>query len=202
MIVLASASPRRADLLRQLGVPFTQLACPHEEASPTGMGPGAHATAVARSKALGVRALLNDRDQSGNEAIIIGADTLVCVEGEILGKPADGEDAARMLKSLSGKRHQVYSGLCVLAPNDVEMEHYSCTEVIFVPLSDADIEWYVNSGEPMDEAGSYGIQGLGARFVERIEGCYYNVVGLPLSLVTSLLRSAGYDFNRLTAHPL
>ena len=195
-IVLASASPRRAALLRQLGVSFTQMACADDEPRPAGIGPSAHATEAARGKARGVRSLLQTRNPRPDQTIVIGADTLVCIDGEILGKPLDRSDAARMLTALSGNTHQVYTGICILSPYGTQMEDCSCTQVAFKPLSAADIESYVNSGEPMDKAGSYGIQGLGARFVERIEGCYYNVVGLPLSLLTNLMQSAGYDFTQ------
>ena len=196
-LILASASPRRADLLRQLGLSFRQQPCTREEPDPAGASPAAHALETARGKA---RAIAGE--QGGNHPVILlAADTVVHLDGQIMGKPRDAGEAARMLRSLSGRRHQVYSGVCILAPDGRELTDCSCTEVTFGPLSPADIQWYIESGEPMDKAGAYGIQGLAARFVERVEGCYYNVVGLPLFLVTGMLRDAGFDPNQPIALP-
>ena len=197
-IVLASASPRRAHLLRQIGLPFRQIPCLDEEQGPTDVGAATHATQVARSKARSVAASI---ESDSRPAFVVAADTVVYLDGDILGKPRDRADAVRMLRALSGRPHQVYTGVCILSPDGREMEGCRCTEVAFAPISDADIEWYVDCGEPMDKAGSYGIQGAAARFVERIEGCYYNVVGLPLSLVANLLRAAGYNLNQHAAGP-
>ena len=192
-LVLGSASPRRCDLLRQLGLPFEQLVSPEEEPAPNGQPPDAHALHSARSKAQAVHRLLRQRDPNAN-AIVIGADTTVCIDDRILGKPADEATAAAMLQALSGRTHQVYTGLGLIAADGRSFEDVVVTAVHMRQLTQEDIETYVASGEPLDKAGAYGIQGLAARFIERIEGCYYNVVGLPLARLSALLEKAGYNF--------
>jgi septum formation protein len=120
--------------------------------------------------------------------IVLGADTTVVVDGEILGKPSDGADAARMLRLLSGRAHEVITGIC-LRDGASEVVDAASTQVWFCELSDAEIEAYVASGEPMDKAGAYGIQGLASKLITRIEGCYFNVMGLPISMVYAYLRA-------------
>ena len=189
-LVLASASPRRVELLRQLGLSFEQIVSPAEEPSPQGADPEAWAVLSARAKAEAVVRLLSDDE----DHLVIGADTVVCCDGQLLGKPEDDEDAARMLRLLSGRDHTVCTGVVVAGDRG---RHSTCevTRVHMSPLSQIAIATYVASGEPQDKAGGYAIQGRGGRFVERVEGCYYNVVGLPLARLCSLLESAGYDLD-------
>jgi len=123
-------------------------------------------------------------------AIVVGADTAVVVEGEILGKPQDADEARRMLRRLSGRTHEVLTGLCVIGvPEGPETLHVERTRVTFLELSSGEVEDYIATGEPFDKAGAYGIQGIGGRFVRRIEGCYFNVMGLPLAKLWSLIRA-------------
>ena len=192
-LILGSASPRRAELMRQLDLTYTRIVSPEEEPVPDGHRPEEFVLLSAGAKARAVDRLVRERNEQ--PAIVIGADTVVCLEDRILGKPTDAPDAAAMLRDLSGRDHQVYTGLALILPDGGELRNYAATLVRMCPLSAADIAWYVASGEPLDKAGAYGIQGLGGRFIERIEGCYYNVVGLPLVTLSRLLREAGYRFH-------
>ncbi|MDE2741084.1 MAG: Maf family protein [Gemmatimonadota bacterium] len=187
-LILGSASPRRADLLRQLALPFTVVPSPVAEPVPATSIPADYALESAVAKARAVAGAVSA------DAIIIAADTIVCSNGAILGKPADAADAASMLGRLSGKVHQVYTGLAIQS-GDQLLQEVVCTQVEMRALTAADIAAYVASGEPLDKAGGYGIQGLGARFIERIAGCYYNVVGLPLARLCVLLSAVGCDLN-------
>ena len=195
-LVLGSGSPRRAQLLSQLGLEFNQVVSGAAEPAPLPGDPAKQAIRCAATKARAVRELL--RDGVGHPSaepvrtIVIGADTMVVVDGEILGKPADADDAAAMLHRLAARRHRVCTGMCLLGPGTLEQRDCVSTEVWMRPLSAAAIDAYVATGEPMDKAGGYAIQGLGARFVERISGCYYNVVGLPLSRLAAMLEDAGF----------
>jgi nucleoside triphosphate pyrophosphatase len=188
MLVLASASPRRRELLAQAGFTFTI-----EPASiPEDVRAGEHAIAyvarVAREKAEHVYARLATR---GDEDLtVLGADTtVVAPNGEILAKPENKADAARMLRLLAGATHQVMTGVALVSSRGTETTA-EITHVSMVTLSDEEIAAYVATGEPMDKAGAYGIQGYAARWIPRIQGCYFNVMGLPLALVTSMLESA------------
>jgi septum formation protein len=194
MLVLASASPRRQELLRQAGIPFTVAPANISEQPLAGESPRACAERLAREKA---RATL--RLQPGK--LVLGADTIVVVEGEILGKPRDEADAQRMLRLLSGRTHQVITGVCLAGPplrtgsqelstgfEDVLSE---TTLVTMITLTDDDIHSYIRTGEPMDKAGAYAIQGIASRWIPRIEGDYFNVVGLPLALVQRMLHEHG-----------
>jgi septum formation protein len=194
MLVLASASPRRQELLRNAGIPFVVQPADISEVSRKGEAPRAFAERLAREKALAVFRQRPDE-------FILGADTIVVVDAEILGKPRDGTDAARMLHLLSGRTHQVITGVCLVGPQlrtenrepktsfeDIRTE---TSLVTMDALSDDDIRSYVSSGEPMDKAGGYAIQGIASRWVSRIEGDYSNVVGLPVSLVYKMLREGG-----------
>ena len=192
-LVLGSASPRRADLMRQLELPFEILPSPEEEPIPATQIPADYAIESATAKARAVTGLLQSRDQT-QDAIVIGADTIVCLDDAILGKPRDAADAMAMLQSLSGNVHQVYTGLALQSSEKILREAV-CTKVEMNAFTAADIAAYIHSGEPLDKAGAYGIQGLGARFIEHIEGCYYNVVGLPLARLCALLAAAGYNLN-------
>lgn len=197
-LVLGSASPRRAHLLQQLGLPFTQLVSTTPEPSPKpGDTPSAHVLHSACSKAQAVHHQLSAQlpaDASPLNQLVIGADTIVCLENAILGKPRDSQDACAILQRLSGRTHHVYTGIALYAHDGRQWHDYVATTVHMLPFTKRDIHTYVASGEPLDKAGAYGIQGQGARFIEYIEGCYYNVVGLPLARLAQLLEQAGFCF--------
>ena len=190
-LILGSASPRRAALLRQLGVDFRQIVSPEAEPEPDHRAPVDFVLHSAEAKARAVARVQPPRP----DTLIIAADTVVVLDARILGKPRDAADAAAMLGRLSGRIHEVYTGMYLLRPGHPGLEAAECTRVTMGSLDARDIAWYVSSGEPLDKAGAYAIQGLGARFIERIEGCYYNVVGLPLARLCALLKQAGYDFD-------
>jgi nucleoside triphosphate pyrophosphatase len=188
-IILASNSPRRRELLRQIGVVFTSDPADVDERILPGEGAEPYAVRVALDKARVAAG------RAGN-GIVIAADTIVVLGDTILGKPADARDAERMLGMLSGRMHRVISGLAVVdAKTGRARTGAAITTVWFRDLTPADIRSYVLSGEPIDKAGAYGIQEKGALLVEKIEGCYFNVVGLPLSLLGTILR--GYGVNLL-----
>jgi septum formation protein len=173
-LVLASRSPRRAELLAAAGIEFTVRVADIDE-TPRAQEPARdYVVRVAEEKARAINA--------ADDEIILAADTTVVLAGEILGKPDNPADAARMLQVLSGKRHEVMTGICLKAGSHVTCDCAS-TAVWFNPLSQHEIDEYVASGEPMDKAGAYGIQGLASKFIERIDGSYSNVVGLPVALV-------------------
>ena len=194
MLVLASASPRRQELLRNAGIPFVVQPTDIPEVPRPAEAPRAFAERMAREKALTVF-------RQRPDDFVLGADTIVIVDAEILGKPRDAADAARMLRLLSGRRHQVTTGVCLVGPQprteirqletgfeDVRSE---TTIVTVAALSDDDIRSYISTGEPMDKAGAYAIQGRASRWISHIEGDYFNVVGLPVSLVYKMLRERG-----------
>ena len=182
-LVLASASPRRRELLAQAGYQFE--VCPSAVAEVRQAGENAiHlATRLAREKAEDVFAR---RQPGAGPVAVLGADTVVACDGEVMGKPADAADAMRMLLLLSGRTHQVVTGVAVLSEAGVEVAA-ELTLVTMRTLSPEEVSRYVSSGEPMDKAGGYAIQGYAGRWIPRIHGCYFNVVGLPLALVASLL---------------
>lgn len=184
-LILASASPRRRELLTQAGFTFAIHPAHINEDPLASEDPITYVVRLARDKAQAVFAELNDP-----EAVVLGADTTVTLDGHILAKPIDAADAARMLRLLSGRTHRVITGIAVTTATGTEVAA-EVTGVRFIALSDADIAAYVASGEPMDKAGAYGIQGLAAKWIPRIEGCYFNVVGLPLALVTTMLEATG-----------
>ena len=177
-VVLASASPRRADLLAAAGVTFDVRPVEVDERPRDGEAPGDYAVRVAVDKARACPAAPGE--------VVLAADTVVVVDGLILGKPADDGDAARMLRLLSGRIHSVLTGVSVRS-GQREAAAVESTAVTFSPLSDVDIAWYVASAEPRDKAGAYAVQGLASRFVSRIDGSYSNVVGLPVALVCRML---------------
>ncbi len=195
-LVLGSASPRRADLMRQLELPCEIIPSPEQEPIPGTSVPADYAIESACAKADAVMNLLVARGRA-DDAIVIGADTIVCLDGAILGKPKDATDAAAMLERLAGQVHTVYTGLA-LRYGETLLQEAVCTQVSMRTFTSDDITVYVQSGEPLDKAGAYGIQGLGARYIEHIEGCYYNVVGLPLARLCTLLGTAGYNANDKT----
>ena len=194
MLVLASASPRRQELLRNAGILFVVQPTGIPEVPRPAEAPRAFAERMAREKALAVfRQRADD--------FVLGADTIVIVDAEILGKPRDAADAVRMLRLLSGRRHQVTTGVCLVGPQprtenrqletgfeDVRSE---TTIVTVAALSDDDIRSYISTNEPMDKAGAYAIQGRASRWISHIEGDYFNVVGLPISLCYKMLRERG-----------
>ena len=183
-LILASASPRRRELLEQAGFTFeVHPAHVNEDPSPN-EDPITYVVRLARDKAQTIFTELND-----SEAIVLGADTTVTLNGHILAKPEDASDAARMLRMLSGRTHRVITGVAVATAIGTEVAA-EATGVQFVTLSDEEIAAYIATGEPMDKAGAYGIQGLAAKWIPRVEGCYFNVVGLPLALVSSMLEQA------------
>ncbi|MGB8770101.1 MAG: Maf family protein [Candidatus Korobacteraceae bacterium] len=181
-LVLASASPRRSELLRNAAIPFTVEPAHVPEQPVDHEKPVGYAQRLARDKARVVFA-------RHPESAVLGADTLVVVDQNLLEKPTNKADATRMLRLLSGRTHQVITGVCLLAPG-FEQTEAEITQVVFSLLSEAEIAAYVASGEPMDKAGAYAIQGMASRWVERIEGCYFNVVGLPVPRVYRMLRAA------------
>jgi septum formation protein len=182
-LVLASGSPRRKELLAAAGVSFDVAAVDVDETRQPDEDPSAYVERLARAKAQAAAPAHADR-------VVIGADTVVVVEGEVLGKPRGADDAARMLRLLSGRAHEVLTGVAVLARGRV-VTAVERTTVWFAPLSEREISWYVGSGEPLDKAGAYAIQALASRFVPRIDGSYTNVVGLPVTTVLELLDRAG-----------
>lgn len=188
MLVLASASPRRKELLAQAGFQFTVTPTSIPEDPRPGENPVAYVTRLAREKAQSVYAQLQSKDNAVvPDSIVLGADTtVVAPNGEILGKPNDAADAAHMLRLLSGATHQVMTGVAVVRVGRIDTAA-EVTHVTVLALSDAEIAAYIATGEPMDKAGAYAIQGYAARWIPRIHGCYFNVVGLPLALVASMI---------------
>jgi septum formation protein len=195
MLVLASASPRRSQLLAQAGFTF-QVHPAHIPEDPLpDEDPTEYVSRLAREKAQVVfrslQAAVNANPASHPDPLIVlGADTTVTLDGAILAKPEDATDAARMLRLLSGRTHRVITGVALVTEDTVDVAA-EATSVQFLSMSEDEIAAYVASGEPMDKAGAYAIQGLAARWIPRIEGCYFNVVGLPLSLVSALLALRG-----------
>jgi septum formation protein len=185
-LVLASASPRRSELLAQAGFSFKVHPAHIPEDPLPGEDPIAYVIRLAREKAETVFAELSSQGPAAPQ--VLGADTTVTLDNHILGKPEDAADAARMLRLLSGRTHRVITGVAVVSEKSTEVAA-EVTGVQFLTLSDEEIAAYIATGEPMDKAGAYAIQGRAARWIPRIEGCYFNVVGLPLALVSTLLES-------------
>jgi septum formation protein len=183
VIVLASASPRRAELLRAAGIEFETIVADVDERTRPGESASAYVARLALAKA---RAVV---DRAAGRPVL-AADTAVVIDDDILGKPVDGGDARRMLHRLSGRVHLVITGVCLNDPATASDPSIivETTTVQFSPVTDAEIDWYVASGEPMDKAGGYAIQGLASRFITRIDGSYSNVVGLPLARVYEMLK--------------
>ena len=211
-LVLASASPRRRELLSQIGLEFTVMPSTKEENAKTTEA-GALVQELSRQKAVDIWEQLSgdqgqnpdtDQEQISEETqepnlngkrqpelLVIGADTVVCCEGKILGKPHSREAAAEMLTALQGRSHEVYTGVTLYSQSET-VTFFECTQVEFYPMTEAEISEYIDSKEPMDKAGAYGIQGLGARFVKDIRGDYNNVVGLPVGRLYQELKSHGW----------
>ena len=208
-LVLASASPRRRELLSQIGLEFTVMPSTKEENAKTTEA-GALVQELSRQKAVDIWEQLSggqgqnpdaDQEQISEETqepnlngkrqpelLVIGADTVVCCEGKILGKPHSREAAAEMLTALQGRSHEVYTGVTLYSQSET-VTFFECTQVEFYPMTEVEISEYIDSKEPMDKAGAYGIQGLGARFVKGIRGDYNNVVGLPVGRLYQELKS-------------
>lgn len=211
-LVLASASPRRRELLSQIGLEFTVMPSTKEENAKTTEA-GALVQELSRQKAVDIWEQLSggqgqnpdaDQEQISEETqepnlngkrqpelLVIGADTVVCCEGKILGKPYSREAAAEMLTALQGRSHEVYTGVTLYSQSET-VTFFECTQVEFYPMTEVEISEYIDSKEPMDKAGAYGIQGLGARFVKGIRGDYNNVVGLPVGRLYQELKSRGW----------
>ena len=211
-LVLASASPRRRELLSQIGLEFTIMPSTKEENAKTTEA-GALVQELSRQKAVDIWEQLSgdqgqnpdaDQEQISEETqepnlngkrqpelLVIGADTVVCCEGKILGKPHSREAAAEMLTALQGRSHEVYTGVTLYSQSET-VTFFECTQVEFYPMTEVEISEYIDSKEPMDKAGAYGIQGLGARFVKDIRGDYNNVVGLPVGRLYQELKSHGW----------
>lgn len=211
-LVLASASPRRRELLSQIGLEFSVMPSTKEENAKTTEA-GALVQELSRQKAVDIWEQLSggqgqnpdaDQEQISEETqepnlngkrqpelLVIGADTVVCCEGKILGKPHSREAAAEMLTALQGRSHDVYTGVTLYSQSET-VTFFECTQVEFYPMTEVEISEYIDSKEPMDKAGAYGIQGLGARFVKGIRGDYNNVVGLPVGRLYQELKSHGW----------
>ena len=174
MLVLASSSPRRREILKNAGIEFTVRVAPVDESHFAGEDPVDYVRRVSRLKAEAAPADVAE--------IVLAADTTVVADGAILGKPADDADACRMLQRLSGRRHEVLTGICFKRAGEIVVDH-AATSVWFATMSAEEIAAYIATGEPADKAGAYAIQGVASRYIERIDGCYFNVVGLPVSLV-------------------
>ncbi len=179
-VILASKSPRRRELLTEMGIPFTILAPEVDESFPSMMHPRDAVRFLAEKKARAAAELLD------RPAVVIASDTMVEVDGVPLGKPTDEADARRMLHLLSGRHHNVHTGVCVIYAEQMK-SGADTTDVFFYSIDDGDISWYISTGEPMDKAGAYGIQGKGGKFVSHINGQMDNVIGLPCRLLDTLL---------------
>ncbi len=185
-LILASQSPRRAEILRNAGFTFDVCAAGVDERAREGETPEAMVRRLAESKARAAAAQLT------GEAVVIGADTTVVLDGRIYGKPATAEEAAAMFRHYAGRTHEVLTGLAVLrVPQAALRVECETTRVTFASMSEREIADYVATGEPFDKAGAYAIQGVGGRWVTRVEGCYFNVMGLPLARLYRILREMG-----------
>ena len=179
MLVLASQSPRRAEILRNAGIAFTVRVAGVDESPREDERPIDYVERLAEAKASAIEAAPDE--------VVLGADTTVVINGEMLGKPADEADARRMLGKLAGRRHEVITGICLKRGEDCVTDS-AVTEVWFASMTEDEIDEYAASGEPLDKAGAYAIQGLASKFIEKINGCYFNVVGLPIAMVYGHLR--------------
>jgi septum formation protein len=184
-LILASASPRRHKLLKQLGFDFEVLVSNIDETNHSDLSPESHVKVLAFEKARHVA------DAVKEPAIVLGSDTIVVLDGEVLNKPVDAQDAERILKKLSGRTHKVFTGIALIdLPSNNFKTEFQETEVTFRLLTEEEIKAYISTGSPMDKAGAYGIQDdFGAVFVSKVNGCYYNIVGLPLEMLYSSLKS-------------
>ena len=183
-LILASGSARRRELMELAGYDFTVHVSDADESSDT-LDPAHLVCELALKKACAVQQEINE------PCVVVGADTVVVLDGRIIGKPKNREDAFSILKSLSGRTHTVYTGLCVLRGADEPFTYSDTTYVTFSELSDEEIYSYIETGEPMDKAGAYGVQGVGCVYVARVEGCYFTVIGLPMPTLYQALKEKG-----------
>ena len=187
-LILASGSPRRAEVLRSAGFVFETVSTNVDESLRDGEQPGSYVLRLAEAKARAAAAHIT------GEALVVGADTTVVIDNLVLGKPGSDEEAKQMLARFSGRTHEVLTGLAVIRlPGGGARIQEERTLVTFATMTQKEIEEYVASGEPFDKAGGYAIQGIGGRFVTRVEGCYFNVVGLPLARLYGILRDFGWS---------
>lgn len=186
-VVLASRSPRRREILAMLGVHFDVISADADENSDI-TEPALLVRELALRKGRATKELLRARGEWDDNTLVIASDTVVAVDGNILGKPEDAADATRMLTMLSGTAHHVISGVALLI-GDREIADFDDTSVHFSPMTPEEIDWYVRSGEPMDKAGAYAVQGLASLWIKSLEGCYFNVVGLPVHKLNTLTQS-------------
>jgi septum formation protein len=189
MLILASASPRRRELLAQAGLNFTVESADIIEDAQPGESPSKYVQRLAVEKAQAVFDRHKGEDNNAEPVTVLGADTVVILDGEILGKPADLSEARRMLERLAGRTHQVLTGVAAVTRNTI-VSDVEVTQVFFDLIDEKELVRYLASGEPLDKAGAYGIQGYAARWIPRIEGCYFNVVGLPIARTIALLAKA------------
>jgi septum formation protein len=189
MLILASGSPRRHELLTQAGVTFTVAAAGINEDLLPNEAAAAYVQRLAEEKAQAVWNVQRSEDRVDEPLFVLGADTCVVCDGHILGKPTDTADARRMLELLSGRTHAVLTGLAVVSARKI-VRDLEITQVTFNRIDDSEIVKYIASGEPLDKAGAYAIQGYAARWIPRIEGCYFNVMGLPIARTVALLAEA------------
>ena len=189
MLILASASPRRRELLTQAGLKFTVAPANLNEDLLPDEAAAAYVQRLAEEKAQAVWNAQRSSDTSDDPLLVLGADTCVVCDGHILGKPTDTTDARRMLELLSGRTHAVLTGLAVISSRKI-VRDVEITQVMFNQLNDREIAQYIANGEPLDKAGAYAIQGYAARWIPRIEGCYFNVMGLPIARTVALLAEA------------
>jgi nucleoside triphosphate pyrophosphatase len=192
-LILASASPRRAEILRNAAIAFEVRSTLLDESPHQGELPSDYVQRLALEKSRAVAAEATGQRPVGEETIFIGADTTVVLDGEMFGKPESEEDARRMLQRFSGRVHEVHTGLALIKkPGAWERIAEEVTRVKFAQLAPQEIDTYVASGEPFGKAGGYAVQGIAGRYIIRIEGCYFNVVGLPLAQLYALLKEAGW----------
>ena len=181
-IILASKSPRRIELMKMMGLEFKIQPCTDEEKIESGWTPEKVVESLALQKA---RSVFNQH----RDCCVIGADTIVWIDGQVIGKPQSEQDAYAILTRLQGRMHQVYTGLAVLTPSGADIRHV-VTEVTFAPMSGREIRYYIQTGEPMDKAGAYGMQGIGGVYVESVRGSSFNVIGLPIQVLYQMLIKA------------
>ncbi|WP_260702936.1 Maf family protein [Edaphobacter flagellatus] len=201
MLILASSSPRRRELLKLAGLDFIVESADIDERIQAGETPAKYVQRLAVEKAQAVYERLKNRESNDDPLLVLGADTTVVSDGEILGKPVDQSDARRMLEKLAGRTHQVLTGIAAVSRQGVVSE-VEITQVFFDLINEDELVRYLASGEPMDKAGAYGIQGYAARWIPRIEGCFFNVMGLPLARTMALLARARTGLNEAEAPPL
>lgn len=190
-VILASASPRRRALLDLLGIPHRVVPSGVPEEDNEGESPRERAVRLAVEKARKVRASV------ATNALVVAADTLVVLDGRTMGQPSDEMEACEMLKKLSERSHEVVTGLCLLSGDRGPVTGVAVSRVVFHPMTEEETGWYVATGEPMGKAGAYAVQGMGAVFIERIEGSFHNVVGFPVDLFYRLLPKAGFSLRQL-----